>query len=76
MTPTLTFLPASDLKTKLPTVAVYLDGHYSRSYTVYFRPMPTRMEDLPWTSDYMREKYTLGPAQLDYTRVNHLNSHS
>ena len=39
-----------------------------------FRPMPTRMEDLPWTSDYMREKYTLGPAQLHYTKVNHLNS--
>ena len=74
MAPTATFLPASDWKTKLPTVAVYLDGNYSHSYTVYFRPMPTRMEDLPWTSDYMREKYTLGPAQLHYTKVNHLNS--
>jgi hypothetical protein len=76
MAPTAAFLPASEWKTKLPMVAVYLDGYYSHSYTVYFRPMPTRMEDLPWSQEFMETKYTLGPTQLHYTKVNHLNSHS
>jgi hypothetical protein len=53
------YLPATYLLSRLPEIAVYLDGAFVRCYTVYFHPMPTRMEDLPWTSEHLTETYRL-----------------